>query len=253
MKRVFTLVALAVMAMGCASKSEVDQLKVEVESLKQKLEELGGGATGARAAAAREAPSAAGGANAEAEASARALYQEAQQLARGGDNAGARAKVVQLQAQFGGTRTASRADRFLRELEVVGKDTTALVTTDWFVGDSAGFDVSSDAALIVFFETWCPHCRREMPELQETFERYQGRMSVLGLTKVTRSSTDDKVREFVAEHELSYPVAKEDGSMSEYYAVSGIPAAVIIKDGKVLWRGHPGQLDDDAIEGYLSN
>jgi hypothetical protein len=39
--------------------------------------------------------------------------------------------------------------------------------------------------------------------------------------------------------------------MSDYFAVSGIPAAAVIKDGKVVWRGHPGRLTDDMINAWL--
>ena len=42
-------------------------------------------------------------------------------------------------------------------------------------------------------------------------------------------------------------MAKEGGDVSKEFAVSGIPAAAIVKDGEIVWRGHPGRLDDDLI------
>jgi hypothetical protein len=29
--------------------------------------------------------------------------------------------------------------------------------------------------------------------------------------------------------------------------VTGIPAAAVVKGGKVIWRGHPAQLTDDVL------
>jgi hypothetical protein len=44
-------------------------------------------------------------------------------------------------------------------------------------------------------------------------------------------------------------MAKEkDASMSTGFNVTGIPAAALVKEGKVIWRGHPGRLDDATID-----
>ena len=41
--------------------------------------------------------------------------------------------------------------------------------------------------------------------------------------------------------------------MSAAYAVSGIPAAALVKEGKVIWRGHPARLTDELLEQLLAN
>ena len=92
-----------------------------------------------------------------------------------------------------------------------------------------------------------------MPKLQTTFEKYKGKMGVLGLTKITRSATPENVMELLNSNNVTYPVAKEDGTESRYYAVSGIPAAIFVNGGKVLWRGHPGTLSDEMIEKFITN
>jgi thioredoxin-like negative regulator of GroEL len=50
---------------------------------------------------------------------------------------------------------------------------------------------------------------------------------------------------------VDYPIAKETGELSRYFNVSGIPAAAVIKDGKVVWRGHPAQLKEDQLKSWL--
>jgi len=60
------------------------------------------------------------------------------------------------------------------------------------------------------------------------------------------------VTAFLSEQKVTYPIAKEQGdSMSKAYGVKGIPAAAVVKDGKVVWRGHPAKLTDDMIKGWL--
>ena len=74
---------------------------------------------------------------------------------------------------------------------------------------------------------------------------------MIGLTKLSRSSTKEKVREFIYENEITYPMAKENGEMSKYFNVSGIPAAAFIKDGTIVWRGHPARITVDMLNSWL--
>ena len=75
---------------------------------------------------------------------------------------------------------------------------------------------------------------------------------MIGLTKQTRGVTDEQVTSFIGENKVTYPIAKEQGdSLSQHYGVRGIPAAAVVKDGKVVWRGHPARLTDQMIEDWL--
>ena len=77
-------------------------------------------------------------------------------------------------------------------------------------------------------------------------------MKIVGLTRLTKSSTQEKVEAFVAEHELNYPVAKENGKIAPLFNVSGIPAGAVVKDGEIIWRGHPGKLNDALWDKWLN-
>ena len=90
--------ALGLMA-GCASKSEVDQLKAEVEALQATVKEL------ASKPAAPAVPDAA------AENAARELLKAAQTKAGAGDTEGAKKSLAELTKKYGATRTAARAAR----------------------------------------------------------------------------------------------------------------------------------------------
>ena len=238
MKRIALLATVAALAAGCATKSEMDELKARVEALEN-----------APAPAAAAAAPAADAANAER--AARDLYVAARELASNGDNDGAKAKLQELMNNHGSTRTAQRAERMLTELNLVGSAAAPINAESWFQG--AAPDVSTGATLVVFWEKWCPHCRREVPALQARHESYAGRMNVIGLTKQSRGISDEEVTSFISENSLTYPMGKEDGSLSSAYAVSGIPAAAFVKDGTIVWRGHPGQLTDEMIDGFLAN
>jgi thiol-disulfide isomerase/thioredoxin len=154
---------------------------------------------------------------------------------------------------YGATNTAKQARRLNTELSIIGKDVPASWDIEkWFQGESDVDLASNGTKLLVFWEVWCPHCKREVPKLQKLYDDLKGEgLTVVGLTKVNRSSTDESVKNFIKEKELGYPVAKESGSLSSHFGVSGVPAAAVVKNGKVVWRGHPARLSESMLKGWL--
>ncbi len=184
------------------------------------------------------------------DAAAMELYKQANEAFRGGDTAKAKELLTELNGKYAGSRPAQAGQRLLDQLSVVGKKIEELAVTEWFQGDVKLS--SGKASLLVFWEVWCPHCKREVPKLQATYEKYKDQgLNVVGLTKLTRDKTPEEVRAFIAENKVGYPTAKEDGSMSDFFGVSGVPAAAVVKGGEVVWRGHPAQITDEMITGWL--
>ncbi|UCF67112.1 MAG: redoxin domain-containing protein [Acidobacteriota bacterium] len=195
----------------------------------------------------------AAGPSPEQEQAATGLLNQLQQDIQNGDYDAAKAKLAQLGKDYPGTRAQRQSARLSRELAVVGNPAPeTLGVQTWFQGES---DVKWDGqgtTLVVFWEEWCPHCRREVPKVEQTYQRLREQgLQVVGLTKLTRGVSEEKVRSFIETNKLSYPIAKENGQMSQALNVSGIPAAAVIKDGKVVWRGHPSRLTDEMLAGWL--
>jgi thiol-disulfide isomerase/thioredoxin len=183
---------------------------------------------------------------------AKALYSEITGLMEKKEYDKAKKKMADLKAKYAATTTFKRARKLSKELEVIGKSApVAWPIEKWYQGENA-VDLNSGTTLLVFWEHWCPHCRREVPKLKETYAALspQG-LQVVGLTKITRSATEEKVLEFIKEEEVNYPMAKETGDLSTHFNVSGIPAAAVVKDGKIVWRGHPARLSEDMLKGWL--
>ena len=240
----------SVLLTGCATADQVKELQESVDALNakvEKLEKTPAKATTAKAAAGAEVDK-------EAETAAQALLKEMQDLMGKGDIPTAKAKLAELGSKYSATRTYRRAQKLGAELEVFGKDAPASLTVDeWYVGDATAANFSKGTTLVVFWEIWCPHCKREVPNLQKTFDTYSSKgLQMVGLTKLTRSSTKEKALEFIKEKNVTYPMAKENGELSKHFNVSGIPAAAVVKDGKIVWRGHPARLSDEMIEGWLN-
>jgi thiol-disulfide isomerase/thioredoxin len=140
-----------------------------------------------------------------------------------------------------------------REMEVVGKPTPQDWGIEkWYQGGSEGSLDDGGTTLLVFWEAWCPHCKSEVPRLQKVYDDFKGKgLMVVGLTRITKTATEESVQSFISDSKVGYPIAKETGAVAEYFNVKGIPAAAVIRDGKIIWRGHPLRLTDEMLKGWL--
>ena len=236
---------------GAVSREVVDQLNGRLSRLEKTVEERTGDIDERVAAIEKTTRLADLGERREAEAQQK--LSEIHGLLGDGEAEFARELIADFRQNYGSTRTGRRASRQLAELEVLGKDAPAnYEIAAWYQGEKQ-VDLEGDkTTLIVFWETWCPHCELEVPKLQTLHDAYSDKgLQVVGLTKQSRGATEDGVREFLDQNEVRYPVAKENGELSRYFAVSGVPAAVAVKDGKVIWRGHPSRLSDSLLESWF--
>jgi thiol-disulfide isomerase/thioredoxin len=185
---------------------------------------------------------------------ARAEFNKIRKQINDGELEAAKSAMGEFLKKYNDTETAKTARRLHQEvLSVIGKEApTEWGIEKWFQGEN-DIDLSSDkTTLLVFWETWCPHCKREVPKLQALYDSLKGEgLQVLGVTRITKSSTEEGVAAFLKEHDVTYPIAREDGKMNGHFSVRGIPAGAVLKNGKVIWRGHPGELNEDKLRGWL--
>jgi peroxiredoxin len=83
--------------------------------------------------------------------------------------------------------------------------------------------------LINFWATWCPPCRKEMPDMEALYQRFGPR----GLVILAISDEDaNKVQPFIAAKKYTYPVLLDPGrKVNELFAVEGIPKSFLYDRG----------------------
>jgi peroxiredoxin len=241
--RMMTFFALGLVA--CADP-ELEQRIKDLEAKVADLEKRGPAAPGAAGGAA--APTA----TPEQEQAAAAVLKEATEAVDQMNFDLAREKVAEIKAKYADTRAAKAVQRLDDDLQVIGKPEAPLDVEKWYQG-SANDVQGGKATMYVFWEVWCPHCKREVPKLSETYTKYGSKgLKVVGVTRQTKDIKDEQVTAFIEENKVNYPIAKDAGeTLSKYYGVRGIPAAAVVKDGKVVWRGHPAKLNDELIAKWI--
>lgn len=89
-----------------------------------------------------------------------------------------------------------------------------------------------------------------MPHLNEFVETFEGEDFVVMMISTEEA---DHLAEFASENDMDMWLVRDaDGDMFEGYGVRGIPNTVLIgKDGKIAFRGHPMQVQEEDIQALL--
>jgi peroxiredoxin len=94
-------------------------------------------------------------------------------------------------------------------------------------------DLRGKVVLVNFWATWCPPCRKEMPDLETLYQRFGGKgFVVLGIS----DEESAKVAPFIKERNVSFPVLLDPGrKVNEMFVVEGIPKSFIYnREGKLV-------------------
>ena len=94
-----------------------------------------------------------------------------------------------------------------------------------------------------FWATWCPPCVAEMPGIQRLYDIFKDKN--VAFVCISREDPDT-VREFVEEHEYSFPIYTMDDERPEAFMSRGIPATFILdQDGDIVFRQEGSAKWDD--------
>ena len=89
---------------------------------------------------------------------------------------------------------------------------------------------SNPVVLVEFYASWCPHCKRMMPVVEQVKELLAGKVNVYQFD------------------------IDENEELSDREGVKTIPTFIIYRDGKVQWR-QSGEMDGQVllskVEQYL--
>lgn len=87
--------------------------------------------------------------------------------------------------------------------------------------------------LVNFWATWCPPCRKEMPDLEKLYQRFKTH----GLTILAISDEDAaEVKPYIAQGKYGYPILLDPGrTVNERFRIQGIPKSLVYdRTGKLV-------------------
>ncbi|MFZ1135663.1 MAG: TlpA disulfide reductase family protein [Candidatus Korobacteraceae bacterium] len=94
-------------------------------------------------------------------------------------------------------------------------------------------ELQGKVVLVNFWSTWCPPCRKEMPDLESLYQRFAEQ----GFVVLAISDEDvGKVKPFIEGRGVTYPILLDPGrKVTESFQVDGIPKSFVYdRQGKLV-------------------
>lgn len=99
--------------------------------------------------------------------------------------------------------------------------------------------------VVDFWASWCPNCRRDMPNLNRFYEKYKDKVEVIGVNLQEKEST---VRDFIASRNISFPIALDPrGEASNAFGIQYTNTHFLIDINGNLVRAIPGDIREADI------
>nr|WP_106783794.1 TlpA disulfide reductase family protein [Lysinibacillus timonensis] len=116
-------------------------------------------------------------------------------------------------------------------------------------------DLKGKRVLLNFWATWCPPCKKEMPDLQKYYEQYAelDNVEIVAVNLTYTDSSIDDVALFADSYGLTFPIPlMEDKTIGEPYQILTIPSTFMIDTEGKIQRQIVGPLNVDSIREYVS-
>lgn len=122
-------------------------------------------------------------------------------------------------------------------------------------------DLKGKKVVLNFWATWCPPCKKEMPALQNYYEKFAEKENVeivaVNLTHTERGfnmkENYEMVGLFVDSYDLTFPIPlMEENSLSKTYQIVTIPSTFMIDTEGRIQHQILGPLDENSIDKFIS-
>lgn len=136
-------------------------------------------------------------------------------------------------------------------------NTSSDLAPDFVLTDTQGnqvklSDYRGKVVILDFWATWCPPCRKGIPDLIDLKKIYKDRLAIIGISLDTDSKND--VVPFMKEYGINYKVVYGDNDVVQKYGnIQAIPTSFIIdKKGNIV-TSFVGLQRIETYKSYLNN
>jgi cytochrome c biogenesis protein CcmG, thiol:disulfide interchange protein DsbE len=98
-------------------------------------------------------------------------------------------------------------------------------------------ELRGQVVLVNFWASWCPPCRIEMPGFERVYrQRKDDGFVIVGIA--TDRHAESAIRAFVADHEITYPIALATQQVvRDYGGISSLPESFLLdREGRIRHR-----------------
>ncbi|AXI10080.1 alkyl hydroperoxide reductase [Oceanobacillus zhaokaii] len=108
-------------------------------------------------------------------------------------------------------------------------------------------DYHGSRVILNFWNTWCEPCRTEMPDLEKFYQDKD--VVVLAVNLVNTEPSKQKIRDFVKDLDLQFPVLLDEGNdVGLIYEIHQIPTSFMIDSNGIIQYKALGVLNYELID-----
>lgn len=85
---------------------------------------------------------------------------------------------------------------------------------------------NGDWVMAEFYATWCPHCQRMQPIVEEFKKRMRGKLEVVQID------------------------VDQESALADFYTIEGTPTFILMRKGEQLWR-QSGEMSLERLENVV--
>jgi len=107
--------------------------------------------------------------------------------------------------------------------------------------------------VINYWATWCPPCRKELPELDLFNEKHHNQDAVvLGIN--FEDIADDELKDFIDNQFLSYPMFRQDpDKRTPFGHLNGLPTTYVIDPDGIAVARETGGITADMLDQFIAH
>lgn len=136
--------------------------------------------------------------------------------------------------------------------DIIPKET---LPTVWFEGEQPKAWPNDDVWVFECWATWCGPCIRAIPHMEEMWNKVKNeKIHIVGVN-LEENKTPEQLRTFFAQQRVppTYAMAiDKDNRFARKVNIIGIPHAVAVRSGKIVWQGHPMTLTVEKLRSLTS-
>jgi len=155
----------------------------------------------------------------------------------GNDPAGEYVQLATL-ARYEHVKVSIDHPQYAAALARLEKDDQARAQADFSLNDLQGKSwtlksLQGQVVLVNFWATWCPPCRKEMPDLDALYRRFKDQGFVI---LAISDEEAEKVKTYLSEQKVTYPILLDPGrKVNDLFRIDGIPKSFIYdRNGKLV-------------------
>src|SRR5690606_1004353 len=106
--------------------------------------------------------------------------------------------------------------------------------------------------LINFWASWCPPCKKEMPDLQDAYEKYGDEVNFF-MVNLSFNDDLDNMNAYIEENRFTFPILLDKtGNVLKDYEVIAIPTTYIVNKDNIITHKITGPMSKDTIQSIIN-